>query len=354
MNNKVTIITTPHSDARHPYLKRFLSYYEHSNSAPNIIVTDSSPSPISDDIILEQLTAPHVTYEKFSHDTRFENKLLKVLGKVKTPYAAICSEDDFITLKGISKSIKYLENNDDIVAVYGYLIAFHLNNNEISIRSAYSMQAVNDESISNRLGYYISKYPSAVFSAIYRTEVLKHIWNLTLKYTNDHEFGELLPAFLTPIYGRIHSLQELYWVREYFIESTGQKEDLILNPRLYNIVEDGSYSYKYNNFRQCMVNEICGNSNLDIKQAEDLVNTSFEHYFYKRFGCNYKQLRRKILLKKALKKAGLFSFAKGLKSKIIQNPVIVSQEQNYEDDPLFPKNEWDEMKIFLENNMIQS
>ena len=103
-----------------------------------------------------------------------------------------------------------------------------------------------------------------------------------------------------------------------------------------------------------MVNEICGNSNLDIKQAEDLVNTSFEHYFYKRFGCNYKQLRRKILLKKALKKAGLFSFAKGLKSKIIQNPVIVSQEQNYEDDPLFPKNEWDEMKIFLENNMIQS
>ena len=31
MKNKVTIITTPHSDERHPYLKRFLSSYQLSN-----------------------------------------------------------------------------------------------------------------------------------------------------------------------------------------------------------------------------------------------------------------------------------------------------------------------------------
>ena len=200
MNNKVTIITTPHSDARHPYLKRFLSYYEHSNSAPNIIVTDSSPSPISDDIILEQLTAPHVTYEKFSHDTRFENKLLKVLGKVKTPYAAICSEDDFITLKGISKSIQYLDNYDDIVAVYGYLITFVSGENNISIKNTSVMHEVNDESMIKRLAYYISEYPSCVWSAIYKTDILTIIFKLTLNNVDDHEFGELLPAFLSPIW----------------------------------------------------------------------------------------------------------------------------------------------------------
>jgi len=349
MNNKVTIITTPHSDARHPYLKRFLSYYEHSNSAPNIIVTDSSPSPISDDIILEQLTAPHVTYEKFSHDTRFENKLLKVLGKVKTPYAAICSEDDFITLKGISKSIQYLDNYDDIVAVYGYLITFVSGENNISIKNTSVMHEVNDESMIKRLAYYISEYPSCVWSAIYKTDILTIIFKLTLNNVDDHEFGELLPAFLSPIYGKIHAIPELYWVREYFPHSTGQSAG---TNRLSNIVEDGIYEYKYNRFKKCMVKEICANSEMSLTEAENLVNTSFEKYFAKRFGLNYNQLRRKLLLKQILKKARLFSFAKGLKFKIKQPPVDTKPEDHYTIDPLFPKSEWNEMKIFLENNII--
>jgi len=349
MNNKVTIITTPHLDARHPYLKRLLTYYKQYKSPPSIIVADSSPSIISDATVVEKMQALHVDYTKYSHNTPFVNKLVKSIDKATTPYTAICSEDDILTMQGISKAIQKLDNNEDTVAVYGYLLAFHFNNNEISIKGAYSMHVVNDESITNRLGYYISKYPSVVFSAIYRTEVLKHIWNLTLEHTNDNVFGELLPAFLTPIYGKIHSISELYFVREYFPDSSGQSTDPY---RLHNSGGYNSYHHKYKRFQECMVKEICTNSELNLKEAENLVDTNFEKYFIKRFGCSDKQLRRKLLLKNILKKTGTFSFAKRLKSKIKPNPVIVSQEQNYENDPLFPKDEWDEMKMFLENNMI--
>jgi len=349
MENKVTIITTPHSDDRHPYLKRFLSYYEQFDSPPSIIVADSSPSIISDDIILEQLTEPHVTYEKFSHETRFEIKILKAFEKVKTPFASICSEDDFITMLGVSKASTQLELNKDIVAVYGYLITFVSGENNVSIKNASAMHEVNAESLVNRSEYYISEYPSCVWSAIYKTDILTKIFKLTLSNVDDLEFGELLPAFLTPIYGRVHSLKELYWVREYLADSDGQSVDTY---RLINIVADGSFNHRYKKFKDCMVNEICGNSNLDIKQAEDLVNTSFEKYFLKRFGCSYKQLRRKLFYKKVLKKTGLFSIAKLIKSKIKQPPVDTKPGDQHTIDPLFPKSEWNEMKIFLENNII--
>ena len=101
-----------------------------------------------------------------------------------------------------------------------------------------------------------------------------------------------------------------------------------------------------------MVKEICANSEMSLTEAENLVNTSFEKYFAKRFGLNYNQLRRKLLLKQILKKARLFSFAKGLKFKIKQPPVDTKPEDHYTIDPLFPKSEWNEMKIFLENNII--
>jgi len=351
LNNQVTIITTPHSDERLPYLKRFLNYYKQTDFPPKIFIADSSPSTIKSSSILKCIDSDHVTYKKFPHNTKWRSKLYSSLKLITTRYVLICEEDNFIVLNGIKKASEQLDVNDDIVAVYGYLIGFISEQNNNHIIHYLPMQPVLKDSISERIKYYVSEFPSAVISALYRTKHLKHIWKLANSHTDDFEFGELLPAFLTPIYGKIAPISSLFWVREIFPDSLGQSIDTY---RLINIVADGSYQHRYKKFKDCMVNEICGNSNLDIKQAEDLVNTSFEHYFYKRFGCNYKQLRRKILLKKALKKAGLFSFAKGLKSKIIQNPVIVSQEQNYEDDPLFPKNEWDEMKIFLENNMIQS
>lgn len=350
--NKVTIITTPHDDERHLYLKRFLSYYEQFESPPYIVVADSSPSIVSDATIVEKLQEGHVDYKKYSHDTYFLNKLLKSIDKVTTPYAVICSEDDFITIQGISKAIQKLENNEDTVAIYGYLIAFYSNNNEISIRNAYSMHAVNDKSLINRLEYYISKFPSAVWSAIYRTEELKHILNLTLKYTNDHEFGELLPAFLTPIYGKIHSMPELFWVREYFPNSTGQNIDIYLNPRLDDFVEDSSYHHRYKRFKECMMKEICTNSELSLKEAENFIDISFNKYFIKRFGCNYKQLRRKFLLKKILKKLGIFWFIKRLKYRVKQSPKIVNQKHNYDNDPLFPKDEWEKMENFLAGSEV--
>jgi len=349
MKNKVTIITTPHSDKRHPYLKRFLSYYEQFDSPPYIIVADSSPSPISDKNILEHLHASHVSYEKYSHDTRFEKKLLKAIEEISTPYAAICSEDDLITINGIIKASEQLDENDDIVAIYGYLVAFTSEENSISVRNAIPMIGVLDDSMEEREKYYISEYPSAVFSSIYRTKYINRIFKLAKIFTDDYEFGELLPAFLTPIYGKIYSLKDLYWVREIFPDSLGQS---VGTYRLINIVEDGSYNYRYSRFKECMVKEINIYSDLDSKEAEKLVDKSFGKYFTKRFGCSYKQLRRKLFYKKVLKKTSVFSFAKRLKSKIKPNPVIVSQKQNYEDDPLFPKDEWDEMKMFLENNMI--
>ena len=75
--DKVTIITTPHADERHPYLDRFLSYYEQFESPPYLVVSDSSPSLISNAAIVEKLQARHVEYEKYSHDIRFEKKLAK-------------------------------------------------------------------------------------------------------------------------------------------------------------------------------------------------------------------------------------------------------------------------------------
>ena len=349
MKNKVTIITTPHSDERHPYLKRFLSYYAQFEFFPTIIVADSSPTPITDTKILHYINLLNVKYIKYPHSLHIKDKLVEILEFITTPYCLICPEDDIVTIKGISEAVNILDEDHVSVLVSGFSLAYILLDGDVKISHSYLPQEISDIDIEKTLGYFISKYPYVLYSSIYRVEIFKKIWLLRKNNTNDLEFGELLPAFLSPIYGNLAVIKSLFVVRSYFHDSSGQSNK---SYRMMDMVDDNSYIKRYNQFKECMVKEINNNSDLDSKEAEKLVDKSFGKYFTERFGCNYLQLRRKILLKKILKKTGVFSFAKRLKSKIKPNPVIVSQEQNYEDDPLFPKDEWDEMKMFLENNII--
>jgi len=346
MKNKVTIITTPHSNERHPYLKRFLSYYAQHESSPSIIVADSSPLPITNPKTLHYIDLLNAKYLKYPHSMHIKDKLVQVLEFITTPFCLICPEDDLVTIKGINEAVDKLDNDPFSIAVSGFSVTIK---KDIKICGSYLPKEIIGDNTENNLRYFISNYPYALYSSIYRVKIFKKIWSLRKEYTNDVDFGELLPAFLSPIYGNLTVIKSLFLVRSFFHNSSGQSSATY---RMRDMVEDNSYIKRYKQFKECMVKEICDNSNLKSNEADELVDNSFEKYFKKRLGCNYKQLRRKILLKKVLKQLGIFSLVKGLKSKIKPNPVFVNQEKDFEDDPLFPKDEWAEMKTFLENNLI--
>lgn len=356
MKEKITIITTPHSDYRIPYLKRFLNYYAKFESSPNIIIADSSPSSINDPEIIAHFKAPNISYYKYSHDTRFESKIVTAIEKVSTPYAVICTEDDLITIKGAEVACEVLTQNANISAVSGYLIRYITNENKPIIKLKMKMTAIDDNSIKERVENYITKFDSPVFSSVYRTKTLLHIWKLTVSCieSDDVWFGEELPAFLTPIYGKIYSIESLYWVRENFIDS------LSASPETYHfkdMIIDGSYQRRYKKFKGCLVQEMCANARIDTQEAENLIEASYKIRFKKLFGYSLYSLSwikvhiEEFLLKNNLSFTGslLYRFLRKLKHKLIRfYPVNTKPLNNH----AFPELEWKEVKAFLEENII--
>ena len=76
-------------------------------------------------------------------------------------------------------------------------------------------------------------------------------------------------------------------------------------------------------------------------------------YFKKRFGYNYPVTRLKIYVKGFLKMIKLFLIFKQIATIFSKTEGIKDKKsKGIVNDPLFPKNDWDKMKTFLDKSEI--
>jgi len=207
-------------------------------------------------------------------------KLHDVLGKIKTEYAVLCADDDFITPIGLERSVDFLEKNPDYVIAHGKYILFveqqKLSNN-IIWRFTYSSKSFEQESASLRLFDHLSNYSRLdsvpTFYAVHRTEILQSIWESSAKYTNDGRFGELLPTMLSIIYGKIKVLDIFYSAREYN-ENSGSH----ISNRITDFIKDGSYNSKYIRFKECLSKELVSKEDISREKAQKLIDKAMNNY----------------------------------------------------------------------------
>jgi len=297
--NKVTIVTTPHYD--HRLLKIFIKYYYDCNFPSQLLILDSTGQDIPNEELYSIITSNKhiIQYITFPHNTRFEEKLAKGLKYLHTPYAAILSEDDFITPSGLIASVNHLDKNPDYSLAHGtyaiYYLATNLNNEgKFSAASLPQGIPINSDSPLERIYHLITHFTLSPYSAVYRSDILKKIWEETVFYSDDPRFGELLPAVLSVIEGKLAIIDVFYCARRGGVASYGQTCET-----LASYVRNGSYDRKYKLFKECIIKNLLAKSKETITaiEADKLIDKAMYKYFYNYSGIPLSLYRRKSIAK---------------------------------------------------------
>lgn len=300
--DKVTIIITRHYENR--FLIQLLKYFQIYEFPFRIIILDSSDKPIDIYQELKLKNSSLIQYELFNKSINMFEKILLGLEKVATPYSVICSDDDFITVDGILKSVEFLETNKDYSVAHGNYISFETKNknNEIEFcpNRIQHYNSIEDESCIERFREHFIKYEIPTYSAVHKTELLTSILKETVQYTDDYRFGEILPSLLTIIYGKMKKLDVFYAARRFDISSSGQT---LKNIDFY--IKENNYKEKYNRFKECIVLHLSRATNIQYSEAENIIDSAMTNYLYKSFGGSLRFIKTKFLIKDILKKLNL-------------------------------------------------
>ena len=289
---KCTIIILTYN--RPDYLKRLLSYYDSCNIEYKIIIADSSSE---DNKIENKRISSHFTNLNILHIADYPSlihiidKFRDILNHVESDYTLFCADDDFTTPNGIAQSIDFLENNPDYSVAHGVYVGFSIkkkseNEPYLLWKQGYHPESITFSETKDRFYHHLANYSFPTFYGVHRTKDLKMILEETAKYTDDVRFGELLHTLITAIHGKIKCLDVLYVARD---ASSGSN----IFPSLQDYMKDGTYDNKYIKFRDCLVDHLSSESQLNLEEAKAIVDTAMSVYL-KRYESHGKILTSKV------------------------------------------------------------
>lgn len=328
LDSFLTIIIPTYN--RYKYLLRLLKYYDSYDFPVRILILDSSSDNPEKSNLLSLLNNKRVEQRKLSPFMVPVEKIAQGIQDISTAYAVLCADDDFITPRGLEKSIDFLEGNKDYVVAHGRYIVFNRFEDQTDItewKSVYGDKSIDSDDCGSRLLSHLSDYRMPTFYGVHRTDILKEILKASRRYTDDYRFGELLPTAMTAVYGKIKVLDCLYSAREYGGSSTGQSCST-----LSDFIVDGSFDKKYERFKKCLAGTLCDQAGLSYGESEKLVDKAINAYLKKYSGLSMNALRFKLMVKKSVigkvvNSTGVLSAYRKLKRKlkhVSSRPVVAS------------------------------
>jgi glycosyltransferase domain-containing protein len=131
------------------------------------------------------LDIEYVRYPDDANYSRFFAKMSDALGRIRTPYAMLADNDDFLGFNGIELALEFLEANPDYVAARGRPTAFWvysgLGNPGAGIhgrfngfRMNYECEDLGASAVAARLRQ--GGLSILIYYAVYRTEALATLW----------------------------------------------------------------------------------------------------------------------------------------------------------------------------------
>lgn len=279
---------------REQFLKRLLFYYSSLNFKGYICIGDSSEG--------EQLALNKKHVEAFKKKINIIYKecpglnpvqAFSVLVKcVPTKYSAAVMDDDFIVTSGLEKGVKFLEENGDYSCVNGVTVRIYVKDDMphgqiLRCRRRIQLEE-KAENASERYLDFMSHYDDIGFS-LHRTEAFMQM------YENAHNpdvvfFGEILPAGLSVIKGKVMELDCLYLIRQikepkksYRVKEQFDTYLWITNPRWnsYMII-----------CHDTLVNELMKQDMITHESACEVFRRGFMTHLYKRLVNEKKRQKR--------------------------------------------------------------
>src|SRR6185436_15579327 len=97
------------------------------------------------------------------------NRMVEAVGRVATPYVAMCADDDLIFVDSALRCAEFLERNEDYIACHGVYAGFSYSRGRLEIESiVYDGASIDCAEMTARLIQLYSRY-EATFYAVFRT-----------------------------------------------------------------------------------------------------------------------------------------------------------------------------------------
>jgi len=176
---------------RHLFTMRFLWYANEARLPYRFLIADGQVNEtVARSLENSRATFPHldIEYVRYPDDANYSlffAKMSDALSRVRTPYAILADNDDFLGIDGIEQALDFLETHADYVCACGRAAAF----------TVYSKLGNPDGAVHGRLNrLYIASNPKDVtatgaaerlregglyhliYYSVYRTEALAEIW----------------------------------------------------------------------------------------------------------------------------------------------------------------------------------
>lgn len=276
----IDIVIPTHN--RPDLLRRVLDYYSNNGKEFNFIIADSSSpqNKARNKKLISTYPKLKILYiDKFSENLQQHIKFAKMVKYVKSKYVCLCADDDFIVPNGIKECVNFLEKNPDYVAAHGSYIGFYLfkflNFKSFWWNFRYSHRSISHRNPEKRLVSHISNF-TLVMWAVRRSDVVKTCYQELSKANFDPylllTYGELLPDFLTVVYGKIKRLKTFYGARQYFLSIATNYSHLIdaLNTQAFDV--------EYAKLKNSLVRNLIKKSIISKNKAAEIIDSSMDKY----------------------------------------------------------------------------
>jgi len=217
LKNILTIIIPTYN--RYHNLFRILDYYESFNFPAKIYILDSSDNICKNLQLQALLRSEDIKYLKLPSNFSVNKKISVSIENIVTPYSVLCADDDFITPRGLEKSIDFLESNFDYSSAQGAYTSFSFNDRDLDGTGIFMglRNDINAETPGERIIQHFSKYYNHYY-AVQRTKNWQMFSNVvqSAEFTalNLNSLGELLHSYISVITGKHKALPLFYAARE--------------------------------------------------------------------------------------------------------------------------------------------
>lgn len=199
-NSDLTIVLTLRG--RHLHTLRWLWHANRVGLPFHVIVADGEVHPTIERLLSDPATFPKLSFEYHRHNdlsfSDFYRKCVDSVRRVRTDFAMMTDNDDFLIVAGIMKSIGLLKNKPDLACAGGRIPEFSLSprpelpgaiiGRMTGQRFGYKQPArdISSDSPAERVMEEIDGY-QVVYYHVYRTPLLRTIFEEAEK----HDFSDL-------------------------------------------------------------------------------------------------------------------------------------------------------------------
>ena len=267
---------------RSDFLIRALHYYGKVGFKGSICIGDSSNGQHLEKIkyaiknLKEKISIIYRYFPKsaYIHDGMVMKELIEL---APTPYAVFAGDDDFLIPNGLEQCIAFLEEHPEYSAAHGIRVAVRLKSSgafgNLESANFVPQPILEHEIATERWAGYMRNAISTQYS-VHRTETWRRMYRNVASVPIQYFGPELLTCSMSSILGKIKGLDCLSVVFQ-------KNENRYLNwdkQSIYSLITHPDWFISFKTMRDCIVEELIRQDNIDKKKAQEIFNRELWHH----------------------------------------------------------------------------